>query len=402
MISLAFFATVVNYLDRQALSVVAATLNDEFAMSNTEYGRVLFAFMLAYTIMNGFSGVMIDRVGTRLGYALCMLWWAAATLLHALARGVWSLGAFRFLLGLGEAGNWPAAVKVVAEWFPERERALASGIFNSGSAIGAILAPPAIVWIVLRFGWPASFLAVGASGLTWLAVWWMVYRTPEQAGRSAPAKPAGRRYGFLELARTPFVFWFTLAKIFMDPAWYFYTFWFPEYLHSARHFDLAAIGRYAWIPFAVAGIGNLLGGWTSARLMRMGMQVTPARNTAVLIFAAFMTAAIPAVLVADARWSIALVSLAMMGYTGSLANMLAMPADVLPSSAVASAFGIASMGAGFGGMVFSLATGWAIEILAGSQTRATAGFGLMPLVCVAILWTLAGASARTRTTARLA
>ena len=400
MISLAFFATVVNYLDRQALSVVAPTLRVEFAMSNTEYGRVLFAFMLAYTIMNGFSGVMIDRVGTRLGYALCMLWWSAATLLHALARGVWSLGAFRFLLGLGEAGNWPAAVKVVAEWFPERERALASGIFNSGSAIGAILAPPAIVWIVLRFGWPASFLAVGASGLTWLAVWWMVYRTPEQAGRSAPAKPAGRRYGFLELARTPFVFWFTLAKIFMDPAWYFYTFWFPEYLHSARHFDLAAIGRYAWIPFAVAGIGNLLGGWTSARLMRMGMQVTPARNTAVLIFAAFMTAAIPAVLVADARWSIALVSLAMMGYTGSLANMLAMPADVLPSSAVASAFGIASMGAGFGGMVFSLATGWAIDRF--SYVPVFAGFGLMPLVCVAILWTLAGASARTRTTARLA
>jgi ACS family hexuronate transporter-like MFS transporter len=400
MISLAFFATVVNYLDRQALSVVAPTLRVQFAMSNTEYGRVLFAFMLAYTIMNGFSGVMIDRVGTRVGYALCMLWWSAATLLHALARGVWSLGVLRFLLGLGEAGNWPAGVKVVAEWFPERERALASGIFNSGSAVGAILAPPAIVWIVLRFGWPASFLAVGASGLTWLAVWWMVYRTPEQAGRGASDKPAGRRYGFLELARTPFVFWFTLAKIFMDPAWYFYTFWFPEYLHSARHFDLAAIGRYAWIPFAVAGIGNLLGGWTSARLMRMGIEVTPARNTAVLIFAALMTAAIPAVLVADARWSIALVSIAMMGYTGSTANMLAMPADVLPSAAVASVYGIASMGSGFGGMVFSLATGWAVDRF--SYVPVFTGFGLMPLVCVAILWTLAGASARTRTTARLA
>jgi ACS family hexuronate transporter-like MFS transporter len=400
MISLAFFATVVNYLDRQALSVAAPRLRVEFSMSNTEYGRVLFAFMLAYTIMNGFSGLMIDRLGTRVGYALCMLWWSAATLLHALARGVWSLGLFRFLLGLGEAGNWPAGVKVVAEWFPERERALASGIFNSGSAIGAILAPPAIVWIVLRFGWPASFLAVGVSGFVWLAIWWMVYRTPEQGGRTAPAQPPGRRYGFFELARTPFVFWFTMAKIFMDPAWYFYTFWFPEYLHSARHFDLAAIGASAWIPFAVAGVGNLLGGWTSARLMRLGMKVTAARNTAVLIFAGFMTAAIPAVLVADARWSIALVSLAMMGYTGSLANMLAMPADVLPSSAVASAFGIASMGAGFGGMIFSLATGWVIDRF--SYVPAFTGFGLMPLVCAAILWTLAGASARARTTAQLA
>ena len=400
MISLVFFATVVNYLDRQALSVVAPRLRVEFSMSNTEYGRVLFAFMLAYTIMNGFSGLMIDRLGTRLGYALCMLWWSAATLLHAFARGVWSLGLFRFLLGLGEAGNWPAGVKVVAEWFPERERALASGIFNSGSAIGAILAPPAIVWVVLRFGWPAAFLAVGASGFVWLAIWWMVYRTPEQSGRTTSLKPTGRRYGFMELARTPFVFWFTIAKIFMDPAWYFYTFWFPEYLHSARHFDLAAIGAYAWIPFAVAGLGNLLGGWASARLMRAGLKVTAARNAAVLIFAGFMTAAIPAVLVADARWSIALVSLAMMGYTGSLANMLAMPADVLPGSAVASAFGIASMGAGFGGMVFSLATGWVIDRF--SYVPAFTGFGLMPLVCAAILWTLAGASARARTTARLA
>ena len=389
MISLAFFATVVNYLDRQALSVVAPRLRVEFSMSNTEYGRVLFAFMLAYTIMNGFSGLMIDRLGTRLGYALCMLWWSAATLLHALARGVWSLGLFRFLLGLGEAGNWPAGVKVVAEWFPERERALASGIFNSGSAIGAILAPPAIVWIVLRFGWPASFLAVGVSGFSGWRSGGCVYRTPG-TGRARPlppSRPAGAT-ALCELARTPFVFWFTMAKIFMDPAWYFYTFWFPEYLHSARHFDLAAIGAYAWIPFAVAGFGNLLGGWTSARLMRVGMKVTAARNTAVLIFAGFMTAAIPAVLVADARWSIALVSLAMMGYTGSLANMLAMPADVLPSSAVASAFGIASMGAGFGGMIFSLATGWVIDRF--SYVPAFTGFGLMPLVCAAILWTLAG------------
>jgi ACS family hexuronate transporter-like MFS transporter len=131
MIALAFLATVINYLDRQALSVIAPRLRYEFAMSNTEYGRVIFAFMLAYTIMNGFSGVLIDRLGTKLGYALCMLWWSGATLLHVFARGVWSLGIFRFLLGMGEAGNWPAGVKVVAEWFPEKERALASGIFNS-------------------------------------------------------------------------------------------------------------------------------------------------------------------------------------------------------------------------------------------------------------------------------
>jgi MFS transporter, ACS family, hexuronate transporter len=392
MIGLVFLATVINYLDRQSLSVIAPRLRDEFGMTNTEYGRVIFAFMLAYTIMNGASGVLIDRLGTKLGYALFMLWWSAATLLHTFASGVWSLGAFRFLLGLGEAGNWPAGVKVAAEWFPEKERALACGIFNSGSSIGAILAPPVVVWIVLRFGWPASFLMVGTSGLLWLLLWWTAYRTPDSVEKPRPPEPAARTYGFLDLLRNPFVFWFTVAKVFMDPAWYFYTFWFPEYLRRARGFDLAAIGAYAWIPFAVAGLGNLLGGWTSAQLLRRGFAVAPARNIAVLIFACLMTAAIPAVLVADARWAIAFVSMAMMGYTGCTANILAIPTDVLPSSATASVFGIASMGAGFGGMIFSLATGWVVDRF--SYVPAFVGFGLMPLLCALILWTLAGQAPR--------
>ncbi len=160
MITLAFAATAINYLDRQTLSVAAPVLREQFHMTNVEYSRVLFGFLLAYTIMNGVSGPMIDRLGTRLGYALCIAWWSAAAFLHAFARGAGSLFIFRFLLGAGEAGNWPAAVKVVAEWFPEEERALACGIFNSGSAVGAILAPPLVAWIILTWGWPAAFAAV--------------------------------------------------------------------------------------------------------------------------------------------------------------------------------------------------------------------------------------------------
>lgn len=397
MIALVFLATVINYLDRQALSVVAPQLRDEFRMTNTEYGAVIFAFMLAYTIMNGVSGLLIDRLGTKLGYAVCILWWSVATLLHAFASGAWSLGVFRFLLGMGEAGNWPAGVKVVAEWFPERERALASGLFNAGSSIGAILAPPLIVWILLRHGWQASFVAVGVSGLLWLVLWWSVYRTPPAA--PGAAAPRAVRHGFLELLRTPFVRWFTIAKIFLDPAWYFYIFWFPEYLRRARGFDFAEIGAYAWIPFAVAGVGNLLGGWVSARLLRMGWRLAVARNTAVLIFALLMTAAFPAVLAGDARWAIVLVSVAMMGYTGCCANLLAMPADVAPSSSTASIFGIASMGSGFGGMVFSLLTGWVIDHA--SYVPVFAGFAAMPLICAVILWTLAGERARSRTALQL-
>jgi len=384
MIGFAFLATVINYMDRQTLSVAAPVLREQFHMSNVEYSRVLFGFLLAYTIMNGVSGPLIDRLGTRLGYALCIAWWPVAALLHALAGGAVSLGFFRFLLGIDEAGNWPAAVKVVAEWFPERERALASGVFNSGSAVGAILAPPLVAYILLKFGWPTTFVAVGAAGFVWLALWWPTYHTPAEvkAEASAPAPPVWR------LFRTRFVLSFTLSKMFMDPVWYFYTFWFPEYLKNARHFDMAAIGRYAWIPFAVAGLGNFLGGILSGFLLRNGFSVTIARKAGVTLFAVLMTSAIPAVLVESAALSIALVSMAMLGYTGCPANMLSMPADVPPKNAVGSVYGLASMGSGFGGMLFTLITGWVVDHY--SYTPVFIGFGLMPLICALVLWTLLG------------
>ena len=384
MISLAFWATVINYLDRQTLSVAAPVLRDQFHMSNTDYSRVLFAFLLAYTIMNGVSGPLIDRLGTRLGYGLCIAWWSAAALLHAAARGPVSLGAFRFLLGIGEAGNWPGGVKVVAEWFPEHERALASGVFNSGSAVGAILAPPIVAFLLLTLGWQAAFLFVGVAGLVWLAFWGKMYYSP-----AAPVGvPAERPVPVSELIRSRFVVAFTISKIFLDPVWYFYIFWFPKYLKTARGFDLAGIGRVAWIPFLVAGFGNLLGGWLSSALLRRGRSVTAARKSAVTFFAALMLAAIPAVLAPETWMSVAFVSIAMLGYTGALANMLTIPTDVFPKTAVASVYGLASMGSGFGGMVFTLITGWAVERY--SYTPVFFGFGVLPLVCAGILWGFAG------------
>jgi ACS family hexuronate transporter-like MFS transporter len=191
-----------------------------------------------------------------------------------------------------------------------------------------------------------------------------------------------------QLFRGRFVWSFTLSKIFMDPVWYFYIFWFPEYLKRARNFDLVSIGKYAWIPFLVAGIGNLLGGYLSAGLLRRGLSLNLARKSAVTVFALMMTASIPAVWVPDVRWSIGLVSAAMIGYTGSLANMLAFPADVFPKHLVGSVYGLASMGAGFGGMVFSLLTGWVIDRW--SYAPVFVGFGLMPLICAFILWTVMG------------
>lgn len=382
MIGLVFLATVINYLDRQTLSVVAPIVTEQFHMSNVDYSRIVFAFMLAYTAMNGVSGPMVDRLGTKVGYAVCITWWSIAAMLHALARGPLSLGLFRFLLGMGEAGNWPAGVKVVAEWFPSSERALASGIFNSGSAIGAVIAPPLVAWIVLQSGWRNAFLVVGGAGLLWLIAWLSIYSTPPDVRKEVSERPLPAT----KLLRNRWVCMFTASKIFSDPVWYFYIFWFPQYLTSARGFDLVSIGKFAWIPFLTADAGNLIGGALGAALLHRGVPVARARKLAVWFFALLMTSAIPAVLVSNAFFSIGLISIATLGYTGALANMLAMPADQFPKNTVGSVWGIASMGAGFGGMLFSLITGWVIDHY--SYVPVFIGFGILPLIAAGIVWSL--------------
>jgi MFS transporter, ACS family, hexuronate transporter len=382
MIALVFLATVINYLDRQTLSVLAPVLQDQFQMSATAYGRIVFLFMLAYTIVNGLSGPIIDRLGTKAGYALMIAWWSAAEVLHAFSRGVVSLGVFRFLLGMGEAGNWPAGVRVVAEWFPPKERALASGIFNSGSSIGALMAPPLVAWIVLHFGWPRAFLVVGLSGFGWIAAWWIIYRTPvnREPGEQIRAVP------IKQLLRGRFLWQFTASKALSDPVWYFYIFWFPQYLKTARGFTLLQIGRTAWVPFLAADAGNLLGGGFSLFLIRRGHSVHSAHRLAIVLCSLLMTAAIPAVLVPSAAQAIGLVSIAAFGYTGAMANMLAIPADAFPKNAVASVWGVASMGSGFGGMLFSLITGHIVDHY--SFTAAFVLFGILPLFAATLVWFL--------------
>jgi MFS transporter, ACS family, hexuronate transporter len=379
MISLAFLATVINYLDRQTLSVAGPVMREHLHFGDLEYSRILGGFMLAYTVMNFVSGILIDRLGTRWGYALCMFWWSAAGALHALARSAFSLGVFRFLLGMGEAGNWPAAVKLVSEWFPARERALASGIFNSGAAIGAVISPPLVAFFVVYFGWQSAFLALGAVGFVWLALWMSLYYTPPEARQESAAPPMAP----WSLLRQRFVWSLTLSKIFFDPAWYFYIFWFPQYLSTVHHFNLTKIGLYGWIPFMTCALGNLVGGTLSSWLLRLGCSLSRARNMTFSLFAALMTSAIPAVLAADPRIAVGWVSVATFGYGGCLANMLAMPADYYPKNVLGSIWGLASMGSGFGGMLFTLLTG---EVLVRfSYVPVFFGFGLMPLICAVIL-----------------
>lgn len=382
VLGLAFMATVINYLDRQTLSVLAPMLLERFRISATTYGQIIFAFMLAYTVANGISGALLDRLGTKVGYALTIVWWSAAEVLHAFTGGAISLGVFRFLLGIGEAGNYPAGVKVIGEWFPSSERSMASGIFNSGAAIGAMLAPPLLAWTALTMGWRASFVIVGSLGFIWLIAWLFLYRSPETAPDEIELPPPA----VLSLVKNRFVLQFTLSKVFADPVWYFYTFWFPQYLKVGHGFTMREIGKTAWIPFFTAALGNLAGGLLCNFLMRLGLSPQTARRIGVLFFTALMVAAVPAAMVHSAALSIALISTATFGYSGALANVLAIPRDLFPKNAVASIWGLASMGSGFGGMMFSLLTGWLVDHYSFKPVFAL--FGITPIIAAALIWWL--------------
>jgi ACS family hexuronate transporter-like MFS transporter len=361
---------------------MAPVLLDQFHISASTYSQIITAFMLAYTIMNGISGPLLDRLGSRIGYSLTIAFWSAAEVLTAAATGAMSLGAFRFLLGVGEAGNYPAGVKVIGEWFPPQERSLASGIFNSGAAIGAMLAAPLLAWTAITFGWRASFVIVGLLGFVWMIAWLILYREPPVN----PAEPQLPAPSVMSLVRDRFVWQFTLSKVFADPVWYFYTFWFPQYLKVGHGFSLAQIGRIGWVPFATAFLGNLAGGFLTMLILRTGVSAQTARRISVLVFSACMVAAFPAAIVSSAALSIALISTATFGYSGALANVLALPRDAFPKNAVASIWGLASMGSGFGGMVFSLVTGWLVDHY--SFRPVFMLFGTLPIIAAILVWTL--------------
>jgi MFS transporter, ACS family, aldohexuronate transporter len=379
--TLLFLATVINYVDRQTLSVLAPVLRDEFHMSNTAYSQVVFAFLLAYMIMQTVSGRMMDRLGTRRGFSLCIGWWSIAALLHAAATSVFSFGIFRFLLGLGEAGNWPGGVKVVSEWFPPRQRAFAIGFFNSGSTLGAVFTPPLVTWIALRWGWRQAFVLTAALGFVWLAVWLATYRTPAMAAQDD--LPASRGTRWRQLFRYRQVWALVLTRMLADPVWWFYVFWLPEYLRRERQFSLAEIGYFAWIPFVTAGFGNIAGGAVSGWLMRAGWPALQARKVVMVVSAAVMVAGIPAVLVRDNRMALALISLVTMAYSAWGANVLTIPADLVPQHVIASVSGISGTGAALGGMAFMLAVGFVVDRFSYAPVFVAAG--LMPLAAAACL-----------------
>jgi ACS family hexuronate transporter-like MFS transporter len=364
-VGLIFLATVINYLCRQAYSVSATTLQQVFSLSNEDYGLLTSGFFFAYALSNGVSGPLIDRLGTKRGYLFCMFLWSSAVGLIGAAQNVWMLAGFLVLLGLGEAGNWPAAVKVVGEWFPPRERSLALGIFNSGAGIGALVGPTAVGLLLIHLGWRPAFVIVGLIGYVWMSAFALVYRTPAIVAAEVTTPPPSP----WRLLKTRFLFFFALSKVFMDPVWYFYVFWLPKFLTDVHHFNLKQIVWLAPIPFIVADVGNLAGGGFTQLLISRGMPI-------------------PAIITHDPYVSIASVSIAMFGYTGYLANTLAFPAEVFPKNALGSIWGLASMGSGLGGMMFQWLSGRMVDRLGYYPVFIV--YGIMPLIAVAIMLLLIG------------
>ena len=389
MIGFAFAATVLNYVHRLSFTYLAAHPDLRAMFSDTAFGLLGTAFFIAYTLSNGLCGFAIDRLGTRVGYSLSMAVWTTAALLHALARTPLQFGAFRFLLGIGEAGNWPAAVKLTAEWFPPQERSTASGIFNSGSALGSVIAPPLVAWLGLRFGWRAAFVAVGLLGYVWLSAFWLVYHTPAQARSEVQAPPVPAR----RLLTHRFVVWFTASKFFMDSIWYFITFWIGRYLADVHGWDLGRIGLYAMCPFVVADLGNILGGLFTQWMIRRGVAIPRARKVAVSVFALAMAAALLSgpIVISGPRSALVVLSLAGFGWAAYTANTLAFPADVVPQRAAATVWGLASVGAGLGGAFFQHASGLTVAHLrttlgvAGAYHTVFVAYGVAALLGLALV-----------------
>ena len=394
--SLLFLATGLSFFDRQTLSILAPTITRELHLDNVGYSHVVSAFILSYTVMFTVGGRVIDRLGLRVGLALSVGLWTLASLLHSVAYSAFSLGCFRFLLGAGEGGCFPGATKAAIEWFPRKERAAAVGFANGGSAFGAVVAPPVTVWMSLRFGWRGAFLATGALGLLWLVAWLVFFRLPRESGfvsaeelhyitesgNGAPQEtmndrglPTETLISWRQLLRLKEVWGFALARFLLDPVFYFYMFWIPQYLSQTRHIPLAAIGNLMWIPFMTLGVSNIVAGWASDRLVRSGWSVNAARKT-LLGFGAFLTPfSILCIFVSSPGLAIALMSILMFAHGFWITNYMTLIGDLFPVRIVGSIVGVSGSAGGVGGILSSLIIG--MVVLHGSYSPLFVASGLL-------------------------
>jgi ACS family hexuronate transporter-like MFS transporter len=368
--ALLFAATTINYIDRQVLGVLAPDLGRIIGWSEIQYGYIVASFQAAYAIGLVCAGAVIDRLGTRIGYALAISVWSIAAMSHAMARTALGFGAARFLLGLGEAGNFPAAIKTVAEWFPQRERALATGIFNAGSNIGAIVAALMVPLVASAWGWQYAFLATGVLSAIWIVLWLTVYRPPTQQPAVSSAELAyiqseppesAADIPWVQLFGYRQTWAFVVAKFMTDPIWWFFVFWLPKYLNAEYGLTLTMLGPPLIAIYCMADAGSIAGGWLAARLIRLGWPLNRARKTTMLVCA---LAVVPIVFVSIAHdlWmAVALIGLATAGHQGWSANLFTLTSDMFPRRAVASVVGLGGFAGAVGGMMISTFIGFLLQ-----------------------------------------
>lgn len=395
--ALLFAATTINYMDRQVLGVLAPELERVIGWSELEYSTIVTLFQAAYAIGLVTAGAVIDKLGTRVGYALAISIWSLSAMSHSLVSTVAGFGLVRFFLGLGESGNFPSAIKTVAEWFPRKERAFATGIFNSGSNVGAIVVPLAAPWITSRFGWRAAFLSTGVLSALWLVVWLRTYRLPANHPRLSRGELAYiQEVAEAPAARIPWsrllphrqTWAFLIGKFLTDPVWWFFLFWMPKFLNTEHGLQLTELGPPLVAIYVAADVGSIGGGWLASFFLRRGWTANRARKTAMLVCACAVVPIVAASKVQSLWTAVALVSLAAAAHQGWSANLFTLVSDMFPARTVASVVGIGGFGGAVGGMLIATLTGFLLEFT-GSYLLIFVIAGTAYLVALAIIHWLA-------------
>jgi ACS family hexuronate transporter-like MFS transporter len=395
--ALLFFAATINYLDRQVIATLKDTLQQAHVWDENGYAWVVFAFQTAYAVGLLIAGRVMDWLGTRKGFSLSVLIWSLAAMGHALVSTVGGFAVARFALGLGEAGNFPACIKTVAEWFPKKERALATGIFNAGTNVGVLVAAVTVPWLTLTYGWRWTFVVTGLTGFVWLCLWLALYRRPEEHRRlsraemdyirSDPPEPV-TKIPWRRLLPYRQTWAFAIGKFMTDPIWWIYLFWLPDFLKKSYGIDLKSVGLPLVIVYLIADAGSVAGGWLSSSMIKRGVSVNRARKTTMLICA---LAVVPVVFAAKASnvWvAVVLVGIAAGAHQGWSANIFTTTSDMFPRQAVGSVVGIGGMAGAIGGMLISKTVGWILQST-GSYVPIFIIAGSAYLVALAIIQLLA-------------